>query len=209
MTAPAQAIQWQRAAIVAVSDTSGQRALTFQYNPETVRRTLEPNTVGGKPGSRSQAVRFAGAPAETLTLDCRFAAWGSADSGDDEVAQDGIGPALAALTLFTYPSSQQVMAAQALLDQGSIQVIPPRAEELLLVFGKRFVLPCEIQGMSITEQLYDAQLTPVLATATLTLRVVTYSDVAESNRDYQRFLTYQQGLENLAQPAYDEGPVLP
>ena len=205
MTAPAETVPWLRASLVTVSQTMTRRALTFQYNPETVQRTLEPNMVGGKPGSRSQAVRFAGAPAETLTLDCRFSAFGSADVGDAEVARDGIAPALAALAALAYPSTQDVIAAQSLLDSGSIQVIPPPADELLLVFGDR-VLPCEIQAMAITEQLYDADLTPVIATVTLTLRAVSYSDVAATNQAYKDFMAYQIALEQTAASAYDEGP---
>jgi hypothetical protein len=204
MTTPAQSVRLQRAALITVSASGVKRSIPFQYNPETVRRTLEPNTIGGRPGSRSRAVRFAGAPVETLTLDCRLSASGGADAGDAEVAQDGIAPALAALALLAYPSTADVLAAQALLDQGQIEVIPPEADELLLVFGGR-VLPCEIGSLSIVEQLYDADLTPVLATVTLTLRAVTYSDVAPSNPAFRDFVNYQTGLEGLAMPVYDQG----
>src|SRR5581483_7941947 len=149
---------------------------TFQYNPETVRRTIEPNLVGGKPGTRSQTVRFAGAAAETLTLDCRFSSSGGTDSGDTTIAANGIAPTLAALSLLAYPAVSDVLAAQSALGQGRVDVIPPAADELLLVFGSR-VAPCQIESFSVTEELYDNELVPVLATVTMTLRLVTYSDV--------------------------------
>jgi hypothetical protein len=201
---PAQTKALVRGALVTVSTTGAKQSIAFQYNPETLRSTLEPNLVGGRPGSRSQAVRFAGAPLETITVDCRFSASDATASGDQNVTSGGIGPSLAALALLAYPSVADVSAAQALLDQGAIEVMPPLADELLFVFGSR-VVPCEIESMSIVEELYDANLTPVLATVTLTLRTVSYSDVAPSNRAYNDFLTYQKGLEQAAVSAYDAG----
>ena len=201
---PAQAQPTARGALVTVSASGTKRSIAFQYNPETLRSTLEPNLVGGKPGSRSQATRYAGAPLETITLDCRFSASDATASGDIGVSAQGIAPTLAALALLAYPSLADVTAAQALLDQGSIEVMPALADELLLVFGSR-VVPCEIESMAVVEQLYDTKLTPVLATVTLTLRTITYSDVSPPNRAYSDFIAYQRGLERTAAPAYDSG----
>jgi hypothetical protein len=44
------------------------RTIAFQYNPESLRRTLQPQVVGGEQNDRSQMVRFSGAPTETFTL---------------------------------------------------------------------------------------------------------------------------------------------
>lgn len=193
-----------RGALVTVTASGAKQSIAFQYNPETLRSTLEPNFVGGKPGSRSQATRFAGAPLETITIDCRFSASDATAAGDQTAATYGIAPVLAALALLTYPSLDDVAAAQALLDQGAIEVMPALADELLLVFGAR-VVPCEIESMAVVEQLYDANLTPVLATVTMTLRTITYSDVASSNHAYNDFVAYQQALARTAVPAYDSG----
>jgi hypothetical protein len=193
-----------RGALVTTTAAGVKRSIAFQYNPETLRSTLEPNLVGGKPGSRSQATRFAGAPLETITMDCRLSASDATASGAQDVATQGIGPTLAALALLTYPSIADVSAAQALLDHGAIEVIPALADELLLVFGSR-VVPCEIESISIVEQLYDANLTPVLANVTLTLRTITYSDVSPPNPAYTDFISYQSALEKAAASAYQSG----
>jgi hypothetical protein len=194
VSVPGQPLPLKRAALVTMAADGTKQAITFQYNPETVKRTIEPNVVGGQPGARSQVVRFAGAATETLSLDCRL----SADAG-------GIAPALAALTLLAYPPTASVLAAQAQLDQGTIEVLPPPAPELLLVFGAS-VAPCEIESLTITEQLYDQDLTPVLATVALNLRLVTYSDVDSSNQAYRDFMSYQSALEQVAASAYTSGP---
>jgi hypothetical protein len=205
MTAPGQTQQLERAALVSVSAAGARRAVTFQYNPDTVRRTIEPNLVGGRPGSRSRVVRFAGAAAETLTLDCRFSTSGGQDSGDPNVASSGIAPTLAALSLLAYPSVSDVLAAQTGLDDGKLDVIPPAADELLLVFGSR-VAPCQIETLAIAEELYDTNLVPVLATVTMTLRLLNYSDVDHTNPAFSDFVSYQSALEQLARSAYDTRP---
>lgn len=191
-----------KGAIVAVSGSGAKRSIAFQYNPETLRRTIEPNTVGGRPGSRSRAVRFAGAPTETITIDCRFSAIDAIAQGD--VGQ-GIAPQLAALAILLYPDSADVQKAQAQLDQGSIEVVPALADQLLFVWGDARVIPVQLMSASIVEELYDSDLVPVLASVTLTLRAMSYSDVDKSNPSFTDFLVYQKGLEALAAAAFTSG----
>jgi hypothetical protein len=189
----------QRAALVSVAADGSKRSLSFQYNPDTLRRTLEPNTVGGHPGSRSRVVRYAGAPTETITLDCHFSSVDTPDGGQ------GVAPQLAALALLLYPRSSDVQQAQSMLGEGMIEVLPAVADELLFVWGRTRVLPVELTSATIVEELYDADLVPVLATVTLTLRALTYSDVDSTNAAFSDFLTYQAGLEQLAGQAYGPG----
>jgi hypothetical protein len=201
-TPPQQPAPLQSGAIVAVATDGSKRSLAFQYNPETLQRTIEPNTVGGRPGSRSQAVRFAGAPTETITIDCRFSAIDAIAAGD--VGQ-GIAPQLAALAVLVYPKTADVLRAQSMLEAGSIEVIPALADRLLFVWGDTRVIPVALLSATIVEELYDSDLVPVLANVTLTLRAVSYSDVDETNPTFAEFITYQQGLERLAQGAFASG----
>jgi hypothetical protein len=189
------------AALVATNSSTGsRRSLTFQYAPETVRRSIEPNLVGGEPGARSQAVRFAGSAAETLTMDCRF-------TGLDPVSPSAAGgqsvaPKLAALAVLASPSSADVGRAQAMLDSGLIEVIPALADQLVLVLGATRVTPCQIVSFAIVEEIYDSSLEPVLATVSLTLRLVSTSDVDSSNPSYAAAAAYQNGQERLAAAAF-------
>jgi hypothetical protein len=192
----------QKGSIVAVATDGTKRSIAFQYNPDTLRRTIEPNTVGGQPGSRSRAVRFAGAPTETITIDCRFSAIEAIAAGD--VGQ-GIAPQLAALAVLVYPSVADVEDAQRMLDRGVVEVIPALADQLMFVWGNARVIPVALTSATIVEELYDADLVPVLATVTLTMRAMSYSDVDSSNSAYAGFLTYQTGLEALAADAFTTG----
>jgi hypothetical protein len=202
MANPATAVAFPRGSLVAVDASGNKRSISFQYNPDTVRRTIEPNTVGGQPGMRSRAVHFAGAPVETLTLDCRFSAFDGIDAGDAQTLQEGIAPQLAALAILAYPSTADVLAAKDQLANGVVDVIPPPADRLLFVFGAGRVIPCQIQSFSIVEELYDENLSPVIATVSLTLRALSYSDVAPDNPSFHKFIVYQQGLEQLADQAF-------
>jgi hypothetical protein len=152
-------------------------------------------------------VRFAGAPAETLTIDCRFTAADGLDAGDPLTVQEGIAPQLAALAVLAYPKTSAVQDDQTSLSNGTVDVIPPLADRLLFVFGQGRVIPCQIQSFSITEQLHDTNLSPVIATVSLTLRATTYSDVDSMNPSFHEFIVYQQGLERMAAQAFDvSGP---
>jgi hypothetical protein len=199
MTPPASQAKLTRGLLVLTDQTGTSRAIAFQFNPESVQRTLEPNTVGGRPGARSEIVRFAGAPAETLALECRLSA---ADGPDGNPANSAtIEPQLAALALLAYPSTTDVQAAQQLLDAGTVEVLPAVADQLLFVWGQR-VIPCRLVSCTIAEELYDAELRPVLATVTLTLRALSYSDVAATTTTASQFMAYQSALESTAAAAY-------
>jgi hypothetical protein len=183
------------AALVSLT-SSGKTSIPFQYNPESLQRTVEPNTVGGRPGARSRAMRFAGAPAETITIECRIV--------PPQGTSAGVAPQLAALALLAYPGLSDVEAAQQQLAAGVVQMNGLMADPLLLVFGSR-AIPCRLAGLTIIEQLYDNTLTPVLATVTLSLRAVSYSDVDSSDPSFGYFMAYQQQLETLAGAAESAG----
>jgi len=54
------------------ADTSAvQRIVILQYNPDTLTRTLQPQTVK-ESGDRSEAMRLTGPPVETIKLDAEI-----------------------------------------------------------------------------------------------------------------------------------------
>ena len=63
--------------IVLVNPTTGavQRIITLQYNPNTLTRTLQAQTLG-EDTDRSQALRLKGPPVETYKLDAEIDAAG-------------------------------------------------------------------------------------------------------------------------------------
>src|SRR5918996_3304282 len=49
------------------------KVVAFQFNPETLTRNLQPQTAGDEPRERTGAVRFVGAPVETLSVEIEIA----------------------------------------------------------------------------------------------------------------------------------------
>ncbi len=189
-------------AFVSIGSTaSAPSIINFQYNPVTVERTLTPLAVGGEEGDRSEAVRFTGAPSQTISIEIDIDATSALDAGDPVAMQYGIHPQLAALELLVYPTSQVVTTSEGDLQSGAMEIAPMTAPRTLFVWGQQRVLPVRLTGYTIREELFDANLNPIRATVTANMRVLTYSDLVIGNADYQQFMAYQKNLETLAAKA--------
>ena len=188
-----------KGAIVTVSQTNPQpQTIAFLYNPEAVKRTLQPQISGGDQGERSQAMRYIGAPVETIELEIYIDAIDALEQGDSTAANAGIYPQLALLELLAYPSSQQVIQNDALLAIGTLEIAPLVAPLALFVWGPNRVLPVRITSLSISEEMFDSNLNPIRATLSLSLRALSYSDLAPGTKGYNLFLAYQQAKESMA-----------
>lgn len=172
--------------------------IAFSYNPASLRRQLRPQLVGGEEGDRSEAVRFTGAPVQTITIEIEIDVSDQLDAGDPTAAQFGALPQLAALELLVYPSLAQVSQIQAQLAEGVMEVAPLTAPRTLFVWGEKRVLPVRLDSYEITEEIFDARLNPIIAAVTIAMRVLSYTDLAADNREYYEFQTYQQTLTMLA-----------
>lgn len=148
--------------------------VVFQYNPETMSRTLTGRTTGGEAGSGP--LRLSGPPEETLKLTIEIDAADQLEAGDPVTSALGITPALAALELLLYPPSALVIANEVLARAGVIEIIPPEAPLTLLVWGPRRIVPVRVTEFSITEEAFDPTLNPIRAKVDLGLRVVSYYD---------------------------------
>lgn len=188
-----------KGALVSIDlDNPIPKVVAFQYNPEQLRRTLQPQMVGGEQGERSEAVRFTSAPVETISVEASIDAADQLEKGDNTASQVGIRPQLAALEVLIYPKSTVVTNRQNLLATGIIEIAPYTAPRLLFVWGSRRVLPVRLSEFTITEEAFDTNLNPIRATVSLSMRVLNYSDLAIDNPGYYEFLAYQQNLELLA-----------
>jgi hypothetical protein len=171
--------------------------IIFQYNPDTLTRTLQARAMG-EGGDRSEALRLTGAPIETIKLDVEFDASDKLEEGDGITVATGIYPQLSALEMLIYPKSALVIANTALLALGTIEVIPPMAPFTLLIWGLKRVVPVRLTEFSITEEAYDASLNPIRAKVSLGLRVLTYNDLSFMHPGYHVFLTHQVVKETMA-----------
>ena len=180
------------------SSAPAPKVIAFQYNPATLTRSLKPLLVGGEAGDRSEAVRIAGAPTETLSVEIEIDATDDLEKGASVATSLGIQPQLAAMELLIHPKSSYVLAESRQVKEGIIEIAPSLAPRILFVWGERRVLPVKIEGFNITEEEFDASLNPIRATVKLDMRVLTYSDLSPSNPDFNQYLAYQQSLESAA-----------
>ncbi|HEY0044656.1 MAG TPA: hypothetical protein VGB62_08915 [Allosphingosinicella sp.] len=177
------------------------QVISFYYNPSNLRRSLQPQQVGGEEGDRSEAVRFIGAPVQTITVEIEIDATDQLQVGDPVARQLGALPQLSALELLVYPSLGQVNRVQSQLATGVMEVSPLTAPRTLFVWGEKRVLPVRINSYDITEEIFDSRLNPIRATVTIAMRVLTYSDLDGGNQEYFEFMTYQQALTTMAAQA--------
>jgi hypothetical protein len=172
--------------------------IIFQYNPDTMTRTLQAQTVGGEGGDRSEALRLKGAPVETIKLDVEIDATDQLEKADGIATTLGIYPQLSALEMLIYPKSALVIANTALLAAGTIEIIPPTAPFTLFIWGPKRVLPVRLTEFSITEEAYDVNLNPIRAKVSLGLRVLSYNDLVLTHPGYYVFLAHQIIKEVMA-----------
>jgi len=172
--------------------------ILFQYNPDTLSRTLQAQSAGGEGGDRSEALRLKGAPVENIKLDVEIDATDRLEKAEGTAVGMGIYPQLSALEMLLYPKSSLVLANDALLAAGTIEVIPPTAPFTLFVWGPKRVLPVRLTDFSVTEEAYDANLNPIRAKVSLGLRVLSYNDLPRSHPGYSLFLSHQVVKEAMA-----------
>ncbi len=187
-----------KGALVSTPASGRPTKVPFQYNPSTLRRSVKPQMIGGEPNDRSELVRFTGAPIETIALQVQIDAIDGIEQKDKTAATLGIGPQLAALELLAYPTRDSVTQRQSQLARGTIDIAPLAAPQVRFVWGPKRTLPVRLVGFEVTEQDFDQNLNPIRATVDITMRVLTYSDVAPDVPAYHDFLNYQASLESMA-----------
>jgi hypothetical protein len=176
--------------------------IPFQYNPETLVRSLTPRmSVPEQGGVRLESVRFRAAPEETIQVEIQLDSVDASGVADATAPGVGIYPQLCALELLVYPTTGQVQQFDRQVKNGQINIAFPAAPLTLFIWGKQRVVPVLLRGYSITEQAFDASLNPVRAKVELTLYVLSYFDLAVGAPGYAQFLVYQQNKEALASQA--------
>jgi hypothetical protein len=171
--------------------------IIFQYNPDTLTRTLKPRAPGGD-GARAEAQRLTGPPEETIKVDIEIDAADQLETGEILASTVGIYPQLSALEMLSYPKSALVIANTALLATGVIEIIPTDAPLTLFIWGAQRILPVRVTDYAITEEAYDTALNPIRAKVGLGLRVLSYNDLSITNPGYYVFLAHQIVKETMS-----------
>lgn len=175
------------------------RVIALQYNPETLSRTLQAQSVGAEgTAERSQALRLKGPPVESYKLDAEIDAVDQLDDGDRLVQQLGILPHLAALELLVYPTSAQIRDYHTAAGRGELQIAPIEAPLTLFIWSTSRVVPVRITDFTVNEEFFDTQLNPIRAKVSLGMRVLSVSDLGFDHRGGSLYLRYQKEKERLA-----------
>jgi hypothetical protein len=184
--------------------------IAFQYNPDSLTRTIQPRAAGGENRDRLEAMRLTGAPHETIKFDAEIDATdqlervGGADVAPqderliDAAATHGLLPTLATLERLVTPSPDELLAVDRLFDEGKLEVAPTPAPLCCLVWGAKRVVPVLVTGLTITEEAFDPHLHPIRVKVAFELRVLTSSDVRVQDRAGTLYLSYRQAMEQLA-----------
>jgi len=194
-----------RGGLVLLDPVSGRllKVVSFQYNPDTLTRTLVPQGIGPEPGDRLEALRLKAPPQETIKLEAELDATDAletptATAADQTVATVGLLAYLSWLELIISPPTSQLLAENSLAQLGMIEIAPVEAPLTILAWGGKRILPVRVTEYSVTEHAFDTSLNPTRATVNLSMRVLTVDDLGFGVPGGLLYLLQQQAKERLA-----------
>jgi hypothetical protein len=176
------------------------RTVAFQYNPDTLTRTLLPRAAKAESGDRLEALRLTGPPGETVKLDIELDATDRLEhpSANPESVDAGIYPELAELEAIISPAVADVEAANGLASSGTLEILPLPSPLVLLVLGPNRVLPVRVTDFTVSEEMFDTRLNPIRVKVSLTARVLTTDDLALGSKGAELYLAAARRRERLA-----------
>jgi hypothetical protein len=172
-------------------------SIMLQYNPETITRSLKPQSVGDEP-DRTEILRLKGPPIETIKCDIVIDAIDQLENSDPTAMSLGIQPQLSALELLIYPTSATLISNEQLSLVGTLEILPMETNLTVFAWGNKRITPVRITDMEITEQDFDPQLNPIRAKVSLGMRVLNINDVSFQTPAGALYLTYQTSKEAMA-----------
>lgn len=192
----------QKGAILTFDPNTGIKlgTIMLQYNPDTLTRSLRPQSVGDEP-DRTEVLRLKGPPIETLKCDLEIDATDQLAASDSTATNLGIQPQLALLELLLYPSSSVLNTNETLSLLGTIEILPMESALTVFAWSKSRITPVRITDLSVTEDAFDVNLNPIRAKVSLGMRVLSVNDVGFLSPAGAMYMIYQTTKESLAQQA--------
>lgn len=178
------------------------QVVIFQYNPETLTRSLQPQGRHDQEevGDKAETSRLKGTPVENISLDIELDATDQLEHPDQNktATMMGIYPQLSSLEMILYPKLTNIIINAALGAAGVTQISPLEAPFTLFIWGPKRVLPVRLTDLRITEEAYDTNLNPIRAKASLGLQVLSYSDFKPDHLGYYVFLVHHTIKEGMS-----------
>ena len=177
--------------------------IVLQYNPDSLTRTLAPQTVGGEAADRALPLRLKAPPIETIKLDADIDAVDQLEFPDQNrrTTETGIQRELSVLETIIYPPSERLIMNNTLAQLGTLEIAPVEGPLTLFIWSKLRIVPVRITEFSVVESAFDPLLNPIRAKVTLGMRVLTVNDVGFEHRGGSVFMAYLQAKEQLAREA--------
>jgi hypothetical protein len=174
--------------------------VVFQYNPDTMSRSLFEASSGEDPrlpGADPTAVL--GPPLETFDLTVELDAADQLETGDPLARSLGIHPALAALELMLYPPADVLVRIKGLARVGISMLTPAELPIVLLVWGRARVVPVRVTSVFVAEQAFDERLNPIQATVGLGMTALTEAQLRRAGPPWNALgLVTQRAKERAA-----------
>ena len=163
--------------------------VAFQFNPETLERTIIPVDPGNE---RRQMIRF------TLEFDATDAL----ERGDPTVGALGIHPALAALEML----AQKTKDAAGCVPNSASEGLGGGVPFTLFVWGSRRIIPIKFIQLIVRETMFDGQLNPLRATVDVSLEFLSDAELNTIPRARAFMDTFLEQKEWLAGQSGSSGP---
>ncbi|MGW1714737.1 hypothetical protein [Streptomyces sp. NPDC002156] len=198
-----------RSGIVVVNPDTGapQRIIVLQFNPDTLERSVAPQTAGDSAdagggggaggGDKNEALRLKGPAEETW----KFTAEIDATDQFEIAAPDGIHPQLATLEMLVQPTTAQLRAASRLAQSGTIEISPIEMPLTLFTWGSKRVMPVRLTELSVNESAFDVNLNPIRASLGIGMKILTVSDLPAGHRGADLYMAHLAQKEQLAAAA--------
>ena len=148
---------------------------------------------------------------ESISFDVRLDATDRLNEGDPVAEQYGIAPRLATLERMMQPRGEGLLgeAADELLglgEEGFSFTGTPNPPMILFIWGRRRVLPVNIQRMNVTESAFNTELNPIRATVSVSLTVIEGGNAVHT---YSKAMAEAESALNLSNAGDVANVVIP
>jgi hypothetical protein len=92
--------------------------------------------------------------------------------------------------------------------QGMIEIAPAESPLMVLVLGKKRVVPVRLTDLTVTEEAFDTALNPLRAKVSVTVRVLTVDDLGFRHKGGLVYLQYHRQKERWAALVTDPAAAL-
>lgn len=190
-----------------------KRVIPFRFNPESLSRSLtveQGQAASGTEGSASTSSASSsteqasdassGSVKESFKVLVRVDFADRLEATSNLPAELGVAPEIAAIEDLLYPA--EIESAASSDGTEPVRQKLPRPT-VLLVWGRKRVLPVKITGLTINEALYNSQLNPVRADIEVSVEVLGELDAADNEAVKSALAFTSNNRRQLAKQFYD------